>query len=399
MNGSMAGHTSGQLPSLAAIRHIQRLWEYEREPFMHNTQRLMALAEYELTPPSKHHPKLVHEPIRQQLIDAMKTVYLRLLVLFCIDVELWEMQRNGGLILELGLAIYDPRGQQRAIMPHVKTFHIIIHENAAKRNGKFVPDAKDFFMGKELIEMHQNDAVAFVQGLIDYYFHLKWPCHLVGHALSNDIRYFNQLGLRLPDNVPTLDSQTLFALGRPKNSQTNLRMALQELSLLAGYMHNGANDAYFTMMLLFKLCDPEIRRMLRWDEWNPPVNALRGKRHLEKALKREIMGPNAVDDAFRYAFPDPQFVFAKSNGEEIADELAAVEIEPKTAKKLRELTPETKGNRKPRQSRELTPETRNEDNDRRTQKRGRGGKRGRRSRWSTPSNYPAPDPPVLEQLD
>lgn len=47
------------------------------------------------------------------------------LILISIDTEMWEA---GDALLEVGIAIFDPRGQQALGYPHIKTFHLINEE-------------------------------------------------------------------------------------------------------------------------------------------------------------------------------------------------------------------------------------------------------------------------------
>lgn len=254
----------------------------------------------------KQHPKL-NSPIRRDILrHAMYKVYGRDLILICVDVETWERSPKGQThILEVGVSIYDPRGQQHLSTPNVKTYHLVNSENLKLENGRYVPNHREYFMGATLWRMSLLLIKGFVQGLFDYYSGLKqWNSVLVGHGLQNDIRYLRDMGIEHPFKS-TIDTETLFAFSRNKTDKTNLRTALKETMILSGYMHNGANDAYYTLQLLFKLADPELRALLELDDVKLTRNVSPKNNKLsEKTPSAVFKNPEAYT-AMIYALPEP----------------------------------------------------------------------------------------------
>ena len=254
----------------------------------------------------KQHPKLNNPHQRDLLRHAMYKVYGRGLILICVDVETWEQAPKGEThILEVGVSIYDPRGQQHLSTPNVKTYHLVNSDNLKLKNGRYVPNHREYFMWATLWRMSLLLIKIFIQGLFDYYSGLKqWSSVLVGHGLQNDIKYLRHMGIEHPF-VHTIDTEKLFALSRNKTDKTNLRTALKETMILSGYMHNGANDAYYTLQLLFKLADPELRTLLKLDDVKFPRNVTPKINKLsEKTPSAEFANPEAYT-AMGFALPEP----------------------------------------------------------------------------------------------
>lgn len=194
----------------------------------------------------------------------MEWVYGRNTLLFCVDIEAWE--RNTNVITEIGVSIYDPEEQEFAITPVIHTYHIIIQQHQHKRNGRFVPDHMHNFMEGQLVLLPMNEATKLLQLLIDKYFGewaKKW-CTFVGHDLRNDIDYLAKIGIHVPPKILTLDTQTLFAYSHGKYG-ASLQNALRTVKQPFAFLHNAGNDAYYTVLLALKLCDPNARLLLGLD--------------------------------------------------------------------------------------------------------------------------------------
>lgn len=252
------------------------------------------------------HPRFRTSHSRQDLWGVLEWVYGRNLVLICIDIESYERATKNSLyILEVGIAIYDPRGQQHLGTPNIKTFHLVLDNNLLMKNGRYVPNHREYFMGRELWRMSRKSIVSFTQGLLDYYDGLNgWPAVLVGHGVQNDIKYLKRMGIDVPQ-WEKIDTQALFAYGRNKTNKTNLRTALKETLILSGYMHNGGNDAYLTLQLLFKLGDPEIRTLLKLDIFDPPKKKAPKLSWLSEKTPTTMFAKPEALTAVAFAFPEP----------------------------------------------------------------------------------------------
>ncbi|KAM9921449.1 hypothetical protein OXX59_006502 [Metschnikowia pulcherrima] len=194
----------------------------------------------------------------------MEWVYGRNTSLFCVDIEAWE--KNTGIVTEIGVSIYDPAEQEHALTPVVNTYHIIVQQHQNKRNGRYVPDHMHNFSEGTSTLLPLNEAKFLLQKLIDKYFgdYAESYCMFVGHDLSNDVDYLRKIGIRVPNNMLTLDTQKLFACSHGKYG-ASLQNALRTVKQPFSFLHNAGNDAYFTVMLALKLCDPNTRLALGLD--------------------------------------------------------------------------------------------------------------------------------------
>lgn len=199
--------------------------------------------------------------------DVMVSVYLRKAILFCVDVE-------GGPqsdVTEIGVAIYDPRGQEMALSPHIKSYHIVIEENIQGKYDRYVPVEGKYitseghnFNGVLSYMLTQYEAISLMNHLIEEYFQVPMPCMIVGHSVRGDIRWLNELGVQMPYGAPVLDTQEMYALTRGKDG-SSLKNALLDIGQPYAYLHNAGNDSFYTLLLAMKLCDPLVRRLTRFD--------------------------------------------------------------------------------------------------------------------------------------
>lgn len=208
-----------------------------------------------------------HDDWKLIIGDAMTKAYLRKAILFCVDVE-------GGLqsdVTEIGVAIYDPRGQEMALSPHIKSYHIVIEENIQGKYDRYVPVVGKYiaseghnFNGVLSYMLTQYDAISLMNRLIEEYFQVPMPCLLVGHSVQGDIRRLNEFGVQMPYGAPVLDTQEMYALTRG-NIGSSLKNALLDIGQPYAYLHNAGNDSFYTLLLAMKLCDPLVRRLTRFD--------------------------------------------------------------------------------------------------------------------------------------
>lgn len=244
-------------------------------------------------------PRLANGTGSQQKLsyaNTIRDVFTRSAVLFSLDVEAWEM--NTKLITEIGIAIYDPfaKGEARnnirdanivnlggvSIMPTIKQIHIRIKETVKLINGQYVPNHVDNFNGGTTLVLSRYEAAVFVQALIDHFFvyttasengdalveenvqqQLK-KTYLVGHDVGGDVKWLKNLGISLPQNHLRLDTAQMMKIQHGKDN-VGLARSLQLLDIPHNFLHNAGNDAYYTLLLAFKLCDPYIRLLKRLD--------------------------------------------------------------------------------------------------------------------------------------
>ena len=157
--------------------------------------------------------------------------------LFCMDLEFCEQSR---VLTEVGVSTY--------INGEINTYHFVVLEQYHRRNGRHVPDHKDDFqygssqvLPLELVEV----AVKTLLEGTDY---------LVGHAFGNDKAFLAQCGYF--ENTKVLDTQKYAPYSLAKNQQMNLGNIVRETLLEEPeYLHNGGNDAYYTLKSLLKMAE------------------------------------------------------------------------------------------------------------------------------------------------
>ncbi|CAN3376786.1 hypothetical protein DIURU_001566 [Diutina rugosa] len=290
----------------AFVRHQRENNPFESEKInsVIHAERVRVINEYMAKNEAFHksHPKLKHPQNRRYLKDVMLTAYGRDSILIGIDIETYE---HGSSILEVGLAIFDPRGQQTSGYPHISTYHLINEDCLHLSNGYYVPDKRDYFGGKQSWKIPYASIVSFIQGVIDYFNGIEgWDAVLVGHAVCGDIDILKDMGVKVPQSWH-IDTQRLFALSRTNNSKTNLRVALKETHILSGNMHNAANDAYYSLQLCLKLGDPEVRTLLSLDNFLSTYNP--NSDNFDETAHQTTISHPIPYNILSFAFPQPNF--------------------------------------------------------------------------------------------
>lgn len=233
--------------------------------------------------------RLSQPAARNSLKEAMTLAYPRKNVLFSIDCEAYEQNIN--LITEIGVAIYDPRGQWAASVPQITQIHMVIAEHAHLRNGRYVPDCMDSCNNGSSYVVGLDEAIFILHQLIQYYFYLvpnAGAC-LVGHDVKGDINWLRSIGIDLGP-FARVDSQTVFQLSHGKHG-LSLRNVLRILGIPFSNLHNAANDAYYTLLAVMSLCDPAVRTIKGLDVSVPsPTYPSYNKRAPNKSTQFEA-GP------------------------------------------------------------------------------------------------------------
>ncbi|ODV83396.1 hypothetical protein CANARDRAFT_191402, partial [[Candida] arabinofermentans NRRL YB-2248] len=215
------------------------------------------------------HPHLSNKQNLNTLKNLIESVYFKNHVLFSFDVEAFEFDQR--MITEIGISIYDPAYQQFSTFPYIKQIHIIIKEFSSKVNGKFVINNKENFLGGPSLIMSAIECRKFMQKLINYYFK-ELPlvdktiqnAIFVGHSPSQDLKWFSDMGVKLPLDYILLDTLKVWQLSHGSHGGSLSRI-LRYMDIPHSYMHNAGNDSYFTLLLALNLTDPQIRILKRLD--------------------------------------------------------------------------------------------------------------------------------------
>ncbi|OWB76026.1 hypothetical protein B5S32_g173 [[Candida] boidinii] len=273
---------------------------------------------------SKKHPMLSNKTNLDKLKNYITKLSSKKHCLLSFDIEAFEL--NTKIITEIGISIYDPINQRNSIMPHITKIHIIIKEFLNKRNGKYVPDNKDNFLGGASLLMTAGDCKQFIQKLVDFYF-IKLPeldkslknSIFIGHGPSEDLKWLNQMGIVLPNRDSEIfeifDTQQVWSLSHG-NHGNSLSRILRFLDIPHSYMHNAGNDCYFTLLLALAITDPQTRMLKKLDDWRgdsiedilKKKEETQKKKQLKKQEKKDnINNANNINTNFNSnGFPSPE---------------------------------------------------------------------------------------------
>ena len=164
-------------------------------------------------------------------------------VVLAFDLEVYEHDHS--IILEIGYAMTSLDSPE----DDLKTFHYIIKENVGYSNGDCVPDNRDHFMFGTSRPMSLRRAAAKIQK------HIDDADFLVAHSAAHDEEFLAHCGVSVSEKR-MFDTQVLaMALlpdGPPLYSLKRLLTDL-EIPFDEDILHNGGNDAFYTMEVFLAL--------------------------------------------------------------------------------------------------------------------------------------------------
>ena len=176
----------------------------------------------------------------------------------CIDVEAWE--RDSKRVTEVGVACLNTSATADAAW---EFRHFVIKENVGCRNGTFVSDNREYFLFGNTETVKQKVACSELARI------LARTTYLVGHDLRGDVEWLRAMGISFDGGLARpsaqIDTQQLAHATRPeKHFQIALKTLLLDhfapiapigMELRDLRLHNGGNDAAWTMAVLLALVD------------------------------------------------------------------------------------------------------------------------------------------------
>ena len=159
------------------------------------------------------------------------------------DVETYE--NDFSIILEIGFVVSSlarPEDTQEA-------FHFIITENSHFVNREYVPDNREKF------KFGTSERMSLKQAAAKFKQHVRNADFLVTHSGAHDEAYLASSGISL-EGKPMFDTQLLaLALLTSGTAVFGLKRLLSDLAIPfdEDILHNGGNDAVYTMKLFFAL--------------------------------------------------------------------------------------------------------------------------------------------------
>lgn len=195
-------------------------------------------------------------------------------VFICVDIEAHERKKN--VITEIGICTLDVADVAWMAPGHLgkdwrnkfRARHVRVREYLHHVNKDFVKGHPDKF------QFGNSEVVpkADIRRLLANSFKPPYgarkhhdqanmeerPIVLVGHDILSDIRFMKSLGYDVVAQakpVCTLDSNSIYAYLSGNSSGQNIKLAnaLESVDIDAWFLHNGGNDAYYTLALCIAL--------------------------------------------------------------------------------------------------------------------------------------------------
>lgn len=199
----------------------------------------------------------------ESLKTWMKWYNHRKTTFIAIDVEVFELRHE--VPLEVGILIIDFENQKYSPFPNFLNLHFII--DSKHRNGNYVPDNMHRFLNGFSYKIDRTELKDILMYILQKYGYCDEVSEIpkvaiVGHSFKSDIAFFKKaFGLKLNNNVPIIDIHQVWKMTFEEKIMKKSRLSymLRKLNIPSVYLHNGANDAYFSLIALMKLLDPEQR--------------------------------------------------------------------------------------------------------------------------------------------
>ncbi|KAE8355204.1 hypothetical protein BDV28DRAFT_129498 [Aspergillus coremiiformis] len=197
-------------------------------------------------------------------------------VFISIDVE--SNERHHKQITEVGISTLDtldlvgtsPADDGARWRTKIQSRHLRVEEYAHHVNRDFVAGCPGSFDFGTSEWVSANDLAAVVQASFEIPSaaaeHTDGRRHLVlvGHAITGDVQYLRQIGVRMPEDtiqfIDTVDTAEFFRVIRDEKTTRKLGDLLQEFNITGWHLHNAGNDARYTMEVMLCMILEHSRR-------------------------------------------------------------------------------------------------------------------------------------------
>ncbi|KAG6810871.1 hypothetical protein H0H92_009992 [Tricholoma furcatifolium] len=237
---------------------------------------------------------------RRETFERVRTFYGEKKGVWCaLDFEGWEHDHT--VITEFGWRLV---GWKDGYM-HEDNGHIIVAEHRKYTNSQYVPDHRyDYGFG----ESDTVKKAAFPQKVCDLLDELKTygPVFLVFHDDSQDIKYLKSLNVPLeglsyvlPDMMPdegifVVDTSDLFGALEGTAGRRSLRHMCNLMQIKTANLHNGGNDAYYTLEAMISMANGDPVDMQREKRWPKRT----GDQGVKVEFKEEELESDFSDEEF-----------------------------------------------------------------------------------------------------
>ncbi|PYI10436.1 hypothetical protein BO78DRAFT_361077 [Aspergillus sclerotiicarbonarius CBS 121057] len=194
-----------------------------------------------------------------QTLDVTKAVphpFWREPVFISIDIE--SNERCHTQITEVGVSTLDmlslvgiPPGEKgEQWRSRIQSRHLRVKEYGHIVNHDFVAGCPGMFQFGESEWVLQQDLGDVVRSFLRLGDAMSRRLVLVGHSLSQDVKYLKQIGVDVEGFGDRVDTAEMFRMLRGETSVRSLGGVLAELGMMGWYLHNAGNDARYTMEVL-----------------------------------------------------------------------------------------------------------------------------------------------------
>ncbi|XP_068711864.1 uncharacterized protein [Montipora foliosa] len=163
-------------------------------------------------------------------------------VILAFDLEVYEHDHS--IVLEIGYVMANFHEPER-----MNTFHYIIEENQRYKNKDHLPDNRSSFI------FGTSKTLALKRAAREIQEHIDESDFLVTHSGEHDREFLAFCGVSLSDK-PMFDTQTLAMALLPEGPlYYSLKRLLVDLEIQfeTNILHNGGNDAHYTMQAFLAL--------------------------------------------------------------------------------------------------------------------------------------------------
>lgn len=263
----------------------------------------------------------------QLLKNWINWIHKRKTVLISIDLEVHELRQKTPL--EVGVSILDFRNQSHSLFPNILNLHFVIQEHKKVINTKYVPNNKFRFINGSSYVIKKKELGPILEEILNHYgykeitangkasstsptssseydFDNPPPLAVVGHFFTADVNFLALgFGIKLDPKLPVIDTGSIWRMTFEKSLmvKSNLTYILRKLNIPGVYLHNGANDSYYTLILLLKMVDPQLRvnlycknykKLYDYDNWlrlndllNPLLEKPKQQTNADKVVEQE----------------------------------------------------------------------------------------------------------------
>ncbi|OWB85522.1 hypothetical protein B5S33_g4190 [[Candida] boidinii] len=258
-----------------SVKNLPRKYrnEFLDEEILEPTSEEMETSEQEAAQKKKNKRKKPVDPVKvefnKKFLKIDEIIHLisnRKVKLLSIDME-WHEYSNK--LTEVGFSFYDPTYQKLSIMPHIVSHHIIIEETQYSNNENHVPNNKKNFIGcGPSFIVKKSNAGRTMKSILNNILSIessitneKLPVCFVGHNPIADFMELKDLGVNLLDyeNVSFIDTQNLWLSMHESITKSSLTFVLNKLNIPHSFLHNAANDSYYTLLVCLMLGSAESR--------------------------------------------------------------------------------------------------------------------------------------------